>query len=480
MAEALPAWVLWLLMAWLPVSAVLMLWLLHLVRTAGRPGRGSDTGTAGTQQLHTALQTSHAQLAQELHRSLLLHSGNHAQALQSAASETNRQQLAGQEAFARQLHGMQQHLHDSLHAMTEQQHQQMAALQQQVRTQMQSLQNSSEEKLEQMRLTVNEKLHSTLRSRLDESFQQVAQRLEQVHRGLGEMHTLAQGVGDLKHLLSNVRTRGIYGEIQLQRLLEEVFTPGQYLLQAQVKPGSREAVDCAVKLPGRGGAGAAADTVLLPVDAKFPHAPYERLLAARQAGDVQQQRAAEKALEQALLTEAKSIAAKYICPPHTTDFAILFLPTESLYAEALRLPELFSRMQRDCHVTLAGPTTLLALLNALQMGFRTLALERRTSEAWQILATVKAEFNRFGTVLERVKKQTQTVLNTLDQAQTRTSVMHRALREVDAPEPTAESLSAQASGQKAGQDSGYADGIGTQHTAGAQHTDISRFTTELP
>lgn len=431
--STLPYWAQWLFLLWLPVSVVLLLWLVFLLWQLKQ--RDAARVQVQEQQLQVTVQAAHEQLTQQLQRSLQLYAGTQVQALQSASGESSRQQIAAQEAVFRQLNAMQQHLNESLRAMSGQQQQQMAALQQQVQSRMQSLQSSSEEKLEQMRLTVDEKLHVTLRARLDESFQQVAQRLEQVHRGLGEMQTLAQGVGDLKQLLSNVKTRGMYGEVQLQRLLQEVFAPEQYLLQAQLKPDSREAVDCAVKLPGRDGADTA--PVLLPVDAKFPNAPYERLLAARQAGDRQQQAAAEQSLEQALLTEAKSVASKYLCPPRTTDFAILFLPSESLYAEALRLPDLFARLQREHRVTLAGPTTLLALLNALQMGFRTLALEQRSSEAWQVLAAVKTEFDRFGGVLERLKKQTQTVLNTLHQAQTRTNVMHRALREVDAP-PTGE------------------------------------------
>jgi DNA recombination protein RmuC len=280
-----------------------------------------------------------------------------------------------------------------------------------------------------MRRTVDEKLQSTLQARLGESFRQVAERLEQVYKGLGEMQTLAQGVGDLKHLLTNVKTRGMFGEAQLAALLEQVFAPEQYAAQIVTRPGTRNTVDFAIRLPGRGADGA---PVWLPIDAKFPNQDYERLLDAQQRADAASAEAAAKALEARIWQEARAIADKYVEPPHTTDFAILFLPTEGLYAEVLRRPGLMQVLQREHRVTLAGPTTLLAMLNSLQMGFKTLALEQRSSEAWQVLGAVKTEFAKFGDVLARVKSQTQTVLNTLDAAQTRTNVMNRALKAVEA------------------------------------------------
>jgi DNA recombination protein RmuC len=273
---------------------------------------------------------------------------------------------------------------------------------------------------------------------LGESFKQVADRLEQVHKGLGEMQTLAQGVGDLKHLLTNVKTRGIFGEAQLGALLEQIFSPEQYAAQIATLPESKNLVDYAVRLPGKSGDGV---PLWLPIDAKFPNEDYERLLDAQERADVLGAEVAAKGLEQRIKLEAKSISEKYVQPPYTTDFAILFLPSEGLYAEVLRRPGLMDTLQRDYRVTLAGPTTLLAMLNSLQMGFRTLALEQRSSEVWQVLGAVKTEFGKFGDVLTRIRAQTQTVLTTLDQAQTRTNVMNRALKKVEAlPETETQTL----------------------------------------
>jgi DNA recombination protein RmuC len=301
--------------------------------------------------------------------------------------------------------------------------------------QLEALQKSNSAKLDEMRQTVDEKLQTTLQARLGESFKQVAERLELVHRGLGEMQNLAQGVGDLKHLLTNVKTRGIFGEAQLGALIEQIFVAEQYGVQVATKPNSRERVDYAIKMPGR-------DSPLwLPIDAKFPTEDFERLLDAQERADVAGAEVAGKALEMRIRAEAKSISEKYIEPPHTTDFAILFLPSESLYAEVLRRPGLMDSLQREYRITLAGPTTLLAMLNSLQMGFRTLALEKRSSEVWQVLGAVKTEFGKFGDVLARVKSQTQTVLNTLDSAETRSRAMERALKTVEAmPEGEAQKL----------------------------------------
>jgi DNA recombination protein RmuC len=249
------------------------------------------------------------------------------------------------------------------------------------------------------------------------------------------MQTLAQGVGDLKHLLTNVKTRGIFGEAQLAALLEQVFTVDQYAAQIATRPGGKSVVDFAIKLPGRSDSG---EPLWLPIDAKFPNEDYERLLEAQQRADAPAAEAAGKALELRIRLEAKSIGDKYIEPPYTTDFAILFLPTEGLYAEVLRRPGLMESLQRDHRVVLAGPTTLLAMLNSLQMGFRTLALEKRSSEVWQVLGAVKTEFGKFGEVLAKVKSQTETVLNTLNNAEQRSRVMGKALRQVEAL-PEAES-----------------------------------------
>ena len=316
-----------------------------------------------------------------------------------------------------------------MQALSEANARRLAEVRATLETQLAQLQASNATKLDEMRATVDEKLHNTLETRLGQSFKQVADRLDQVHKGLGEMQTLAQGVGDLKHLLTNVKTRGMFGEAQLAALLEQVLAPDQYATQVVTRPGSKQMVDFAIRLPGRGDDGA---PCWLPIDAKFPNEDYERLLDAQLRADALAADAAGKALEARIRLEARSMADKYLEPPHTTDFAILFLPSEGLYAEVLRRPGLMEALQRELRVTLAGPTTLMAMLNSLQMGFRTLALEKRSSEVWQVLGAVKTEFGKFGDVLARVKTQTQTVLNTLDAAQTRTNVMNRALKKVEA------------------------------------------------
>jgi len=294
---------------------------------------------------------------------------------------------------------------------------------------LQSLQTDNEKKLEQMRQTVDEKLHATLEQRLGESFKQVAERLEQVHRGLGEMQGLAQGVGDLKRVLSNVKSRGVFGEVQLAVLLEQVFTIEQYAVNVATVPGSNERVEFAIKLPGRNDSG---EPVWLPLDAKFPREDYERLLDAQDRADREGAEAAAKALELRVRDEAKTIAAKYLAPPHTTDFAVLFVPTEGLYAELLRRPGLVEALQREHRVSLAGPTTLLAMLNSLHMGFRTLALEKRSSEVWKVLGAVKTEFGKFGEVLAKTKKKLDEASNSIEMAERRTRVMTRELRVVEA------------------------------------------------
>ena len=349
------------------------------------------------------------------------------------AAEATRTQNAQIDAFAQQLAQLRGSLSETLtqqlQNLSETNARRITEVRGTLEQQLNALQAANSAKLDEMRQTVDEKLQSTLEARLGESFKQVADRLEQVHKGLGEMQTLAQGVGDLKHLLSNVKNRGTFGEAQLGALLEHVFAPEQFAAQVATRPDTNHAVDFAIRLPGRGDDGA---PVWLPIDAKFPTEDYERLLDAQQRADAVAVEAAAKALETRIRTEARSMADKYLEPPHTTDFAILFLPTEGLYAEVLRRPGLMEALQRQHRVTLAGPTTLLAMLNSLQMGFRTLALEKRSSEVWQVLGAVKTEFNKFGDVLTRVKNQTQTVLNTLDAAQTRTNVMNRALKQVEA------------------------------------------------
>lgn len=291
-----------------------------------------------------------------------------------------------------------------------------------------SLQKDNAEKLERMRETVDEKLAATLNERLDASFKQVSEKLESVHRGLGEMQELASGVGDLKRVLANVKTRGMFGETQLSMLLEQVFTPEQYGVDIATIPGSSARVEFAVKFPGRGDDGG---TVWLPIDSKFPTEDYERLLAAQEAADKAAVDAAGAALEVRIRGEAKKIADKYVQPPHTTDFAILFLPTENLYAEVLRRPGLFERLQREHKVTVAGPTTLMALLNALQMGFRTIAIEKRSGDVWNVLSNVKVEFGKYAGMVEKAGNQLATVQRTLGENGKRVRALEKSLSDVE-------------------------------------------------
>ena len=301
---------------------------------------------------------------------------------------------------------------------------------------LQLLQQGNEAKLEQMRATVEEKLQTTLEARLGESFRIVSERLEQVHRGLGEMQTLASGVGDLKRVLGNVKSRGTFGEVQLAALLEQVLTPEQYATNVVTRPGTANRVEFAIRLPGRDDG----IPVWLPIDAKFPSEDYERLLAAHDAVDTAAIETAGRALETRIRNEARTLREKYVEPPHTTDFGILFLPTEGLFAEVLRRPGLTEALNRDLRVVIAGPTTLFAMLNSLQMGFRTLALEKRSAEVWQVLGAVKTEFGKFGDVLATLKRQLASASTTIEQAETRTRQMGKALK-------TVESLPAEQSAQ---------------------------------
>jgi DNA recombination protein RmuC len=269
-----------------------------------------------------------------------------------------------------------------------------------VETRLTAIQADNAAKLEEMRRTVDEKLHATLEQRLGESFKQVSDRLEQVHRGLGEMQTLAAGVGDLKRVLTNVKTRGTWGEVQLSALLEQLLTTEQFGCNVVTKPGSNERVDFAIRLPGKDDGA----VVWLPIDAKYPIEDYQRLLDAQERGDPAAVEEASRAIETRLKIEAKSIHEKYVSPPHTTDFALLYLPLEGLYAEALRRPGLGETLQREWRVSLTGPTTLAAMLNSLQMGFRTLAIEQRSAEVWAVLGAVKTEFGKFGEALAHTRK----------------------------------------------------------------------------
>ena len=426
------------------MTALLVLMTINLLLLAWLILRKPVVNDQGRTELLTSMTAGHDKLERELRREINDSSrasrqelattfATFQQALVQQSGEAIRTQNTQIDAFGQQLSLLQKTLSDTLvtqlQSVSESNARRMGEVRETLEKQLAQLQFTNSAKLDEMRQTVDEKLQTTLETRLGESFKQVADRLEQVHKGLGEMQTLAQGVGDLKHLLTNVKTRGIFGEAQLAALLEQVFTVDQYAAQIATQPGSKNMVDFAIKLPGRSGSG---EPLWLPIDAKFPNEDYERLLDAQQRADVLGAEAAGKALETRIRLEAKSMSEKYIAPPHTTDFAILFLPTEGLYAEVLRRPGLMEALSRDHRITLAGPTTLLAMLSSLQMGFRTLALEKRSSEVWQVLGAVKTEFGKFGDVLAKVKSQTETVLNTLSSAEQRSRVMGKALRNVEA------------------------------------------------
>lgn len=305
---------------------------------------------------------------------------------------------------------------------------QLEKIRETVENRLKLLQDENAKKLEEMRATVNEKLQDTLDKRLTESFKQVSERLEQVHKGLGEMQTLATGVGDLKKVLSNVKTRGILGEIQLENILDQLLSPEQYARNIATKKGSRDSVEFAIRLPGKEEAG---QEVWLPIDSKFPLEDYHSLLEAYDTGDANQVNTIGKSLESAIKKFAKDIRDKYIDPPYTTDFGIMFLPVEGLYAEIVRRTNLLETLQREYKIVVTGPTTLAAILNSLQMGFRTLAIEKRSSEVWNILGAVKTEFGRFGEVLKKAQEKIQKAGEDIDElVGTRTRKIQSKLKQV--------------------------------------------------
>jgi DNA recombination protein RmuC len=443
----------WIPLALLAANLVLLLWLVFSKR--GDPQLGPAVEALQQQvradaerlerSLRADVQASAQGTRQELGQSLsLFQQGLMAQQgdvarTQNEQIDSFRIQLAQMaEGQANALKRFSDTLNEQLRTVAEGNERRLAEVRAAVEQKLAALQAGNEQKLEQMRATVDEKLHATLEQRLGESFKQVADRLEQVHRGLGEMQTLARDVGSLSRVLNNVKTRGTLGEVQLAGLLEQVLTPEQYARNVETIPGSNQRVDFAIKLPGRRDDGA---PMWLPIDCKFPREDYERLLEAHDLADREGVEAASKAIETRLKQEARSIREKYIASPHTTDFGILFVPTEGLYAEALRRPGLVETLQREQRITLAGPTTLLATLTSLQMGFRTLALEKRSAEVWEVLGAVKTEFAKFGDVLAKTKKKLDEASKTIDAAEVRTRAMARSLRGVEAlPEERAQVL----------------------------------------
>ncbi|MFR0639714.1 DNA recombination protein RmuC [Arthrobacter sp. LS16] len=345
-----------------------------------------------------------------------------------------RQDLSAQRGELRQTLGqVRTEIDAKLGAMADGNARRHLQLQTLMQEQMDKLRAGNEAKLEQMRETVDEKLQGTLEKRLGESFELVSKRLEMVQQGLGEMQSLAQDVGGLKRVLTNVKSRGTWGEVQLERQLEDILTRDQYEQNVAIVPGSREAVEFAVILPGREDG-----TIYLPIDSKLPQEDYERLLDAQESGDKAAVEQASRALDKAIIEQAKLISGKYIAPPHSTDFAIMYLPTEGLFAEVVRRPGLASKLQTEHRVLVTGPTTLMSLLNSLQMGFRTLAIEKRSSEVWQVLAAAKDEFRKYGDVWDKLGKQLSAAQNTVQAAGTRTRAVERTLRDVESVnvEPT--------------------------------------------
>ncbi len=433
---------LWLLMA----LAALNLVLLAVLLLRRPPGNGNDAARVellgANERLERELRREISESSRGARQELAHNLATFQEALVKQGAEATRTQNAQIDAFGQQLALLQKTLSDTLtlqlQGLSESNARRLGEVRATLETQLLQMQQTNAAKLDEMRKTVDEKLQTTLEARLGESFKQVADRLEQVHKGLGEMQSLAQGVGDLQRVLTNVKTRGMFGEVQLEALLEQVLTNEQYGRQVETRPHSNQRVDFAVRFPGRSSDGV---PVWLPIDAKFPREDYERLLEAHDRADAAGVELAAKALEARIRLEAKTIAASYLAPPHTTDFAILFLPIESLYAEVLRRPGLMDSLQRDFRVTLAGPTTLLAMLNSLHMGFRTLALEQQASQVWKVLGAVKTEFDRYGKWVETVQEQVRRASVTLENAATRSNQMRRALKVVEAlPEGEAQAL----------------------------------------
>ena len=414
-------------------AAVLALQVLALLRA--RAGTGANEAGLAERierverevrmQLQATAQASRQDTAQLLAQA----QAASVQQLEAMRRQIDSQGQTGREEQAQSLKRFGESMNLALIRLTESNAQRMLEVRATLEEKIRDLQADNGARLEEMRKTVDEKLHATLESRLSASFQQVSERLERVHQGLGEMQQLALGVGDLKRVLTNVKTRGTWGEVQLEMLLEQVLTPEQYAKNVETIAGSGARVEFALRLPGHVEGGA---PVWMPIDAKFPKEQYERLLDAAERADADGVALAGRELERAVRAEAKTIADKYLAPPHTTDFAILFLPTEGLYAEVMRRPGLADELQRVHRISIAGPSTLSALLNSLQMGFRTLALEKRSSEVWQVLGAVKTEFAKFGDVLSATRLTLERAAKNIESAETRSRQMARKLKSVEA------------------------------------------------
>jgi DNA recombination protein RmuC len=433
----MPDWILIVALVLAALNLLILLWMALRPRNEAAAGSIERLERELRDELVRSAQSSRGDLG-TFQQILLTQSGDVARTQNEQIDAFRVQLAATQQQTEAALRRFSDTLSEQLQKLSDTNERRQAEMRQAVETRLVALQEGNEKKLDQMRATVDEKLHATLEQRLGESFKQVAERLEQVHKGLGEMQTLARDVGSLNRVLTNVKTRGIYGEVQLAGLLEQVFTPEQYAANVETVPGSGARVEFAIRMPGRRDDGV---PLWLPIDAKFPREDYERLLDAQDRADPAGVELAAKAIEARLRLEAKTIREKYIAAPHTTDFGILFVPTESLYAEALRRPGLVEALQSEHRIMLAGPTTLLATLSSLQMGFRTLALEKRSAEVWQVLGAVKTEFQKFGEVLAKTKKKLEEASNTIDAAEVRTRAMARRLKTVEAmPDTPAQAL----------------------------------------
>ena len=402
---------------------VIALQLASLLRGRGRDAERME------RELRAELQASAQATRQELGATLAQYHGATVQQLDSLRQQSMLQASSGREEQAVALKRFADTLQRTLTTLTESHSQRMMEVRATLESKIKDLQADNAARLEEMRKTVDEKLHATLETRLSESFKQVSERLEKVHQGLGEMQQLALGVGDLKRVLTNVKTRGTWGEVQLEMLLEQVLTVDQYAKNVETVAGTNARVEFAIKLPGVIDGGT---PVWLPIDAKFPKEQYERLVEAADRADAEGVALYGKELERAVRNEARTICEKYVSPPHTTDFAILFLPTEGLYAEVMRRPGLADDLQRKLRVSIAGPSTLAAILNSLQMGFRTLALEKRSSEVWEVLGAVKTEFGKFGDVLHATKMTLEKAAKNIENAEVRSRQMARKLKSVEA------------------------------------------------
>jgi DNA recombination protein RmuC len=428
------------LAALLAVVAVLQL----LLFARGRGGNAHHFERVERELRHETQACSQA-VRQEVTASLAQQHAATVQQLEAMRQQIQLHSASGREEQARSLKRFADTLQQTLATLTESNAQRMLEVRATLETKIRDLQGDNAKRLEEMRQTVDEKLHATLETRLTESFRQVSERLEKVHQGLGEMQQLAVGVGDLKRVLTNVKTRGTWGEVQLEMLLEQVLTVDQYAKNVETVAGTGARVEFAIKLPGVVDGG---PPLWLPVDAKFPKEQYERLLDAADRADADGVARAGAELERAVRLEAKTICEKYVSPPQTTDFAILFLPTEGLYAEVMRRPGVADDLQRTLRVTIAGPSTLSAILSSLQMGFRTLALEKRSSEVWQVLGAVKTEFGKFGDVLAATKLTLERAAKNIENAEVRSRQMARKLKSVEAlPNEAAQLLLGTAAGE---------------------------------